>query len=161
MAMDRLRARGIGAATKLSLRGGLDVGDLSQRIREARPAAFPEAEPNLLYISGPGTWIDAESEERQEPGLVELIVDPDEQELTAEVAVFHDIWGHCDFQGVPHPEVQKRNAPLLAAALRDLEGLLGRAARPGDPTYFGRAEGYGMQMPDLIDGLGPDLTDLL
>ncbi len=152
---------GVGAMTRLSLCGSLDVGGLSRRVREARPVALSEAEPNLLRISGPGTWLDAGGTERREYGLVDLIVDPDERELTAEVSVFHDIWGHCDFKGVPHPEVEKRNAPRLAAALRELEGLLGRPARPGDPTYFGRADGYGIQMPDLIDGLGPDLTDLL
>jgi hypothetical protein len=35
------------------------------------------------------------------------------------------------------------------------------APEPGDATYFGRAEGYGIEMPDLIDGKGPDLTDRL
>jgi hypothetical protein len=152
---------GLGVITKLSLRGNLDVEGVSRRVREARPAAFPQAEPNLLHISGPGTWLDAEGTERREYGLVDLIVDPSEHELTAEVSVFHDIWGHCDFKGVPHPEVEKRNAPRLAAALRELEGVLDRSARPGDPTYFGRADGYGVQMPELIDGLGPDLTDQL
>jgi hypothetical protein len=122
---------GLGVMTKLLLRGSSDVGVLSRRVREARPAAFPEAEPNLLHISGPGTWLDAEGNERREYGIVDLIVDPDVRELTAEVSVFHDIWGHCDFKGVPHPEIERRNAPRLAAALRQLEGLPGRPAGAG------------------------------
>lgn len=53
------------------------------------------------------------------------------------------------------------NAPRLAAALRGLDGLLGVAAEPGEPTYLGVAEGHGIKAPDIIDGPGPDLTDLL
>ncbi|MFK8848147.1 hypothetical protein [Streptomyces sp. Ac-502] len=53
------------------------------------------------------------------------------------------------------------NAPRLAAALRGLESLLGIEAEPGEPTYFGTSEKYGIKGPDIIDGLGPDLTDLL
>jgi hypothetical protein len=41
----------------------------------------------------------------------------------------------------------------LSAALRDLEELLGAPAVPGDATYFGKAEGYGLA--------GPYLTDML
>ncbi|MEU9148719.1 hypothetical protein [Streptomyces sp. NPDC048349] len=37
--------------------------------------------------------------------------------------------------------------------------MLGVAAEPGEPTYYGRAEGYGLKAPDIIDGRGPDLTD--
>ena len=74
--------------------------------------------------------------------------------------MFHDIWGCCDFRGTQHPKVQKRNAPRLAAALQELESLLGTAAQQGDPTYFGQAEGYGIETPDLIDGRRPDLTDM-
>ncbi|MFE9098357.1 hypothetical protein [Streptomyces sp. NPDC007264] len=151
----------IGVTTSLTLRGTLDEAVLSQRVRECRPAAYPEAEVGALTVSGPGTWLDAEGKEHQEPDLVALTVYPDERHLGAEVALFHDIWGYCDFRGIPHPDVQRRNAPRLAAALRELESLLGRSAQPGDPTYFGHAEDHGLEMPDLIDGRGPDLTDML
>jgi hypothetical protein len=57
--------------------------------------------------------------------------------------------------------VYEHNAPRLAAALRRLDDVLGVAAEPGEPTYFGVAEGYGIKAPDIIDGLGPDLTDLM
>ncbi|MFJ7946461.1 hypothetical protein ACIQ6K_22820 [Streptomyces sp. NPDC096354] len=99
--------------------------------------------------------------EHRERNLVTLAVSPDSRHLAAEVAVFHDIWGHFDFHGHPHPDVQKRNAPRLAAALQALDSLLGTTAEPGDATYFGRAEEYGIEMPDVINGRGPDLTDLL
>ncbi|WP_257003959.1 hypothetical protein [Streptomyces sp. SA15] len=151
----------IGVTTKLALRGTPEAVELAQKIQECRPAGFPNAEPGVLTVVGRGKWFDAEGKERVEPDLVSLTVDPDERHLAAEVAVFHDIWGYCDFSGTPHPEVQKRNAPRLAAALQALESLLGTAAQPGDPTYFGRAEGYGVETPDLIDGRGPDLTDML
>ncbi|GAA0933536.1 hypothetical protein GCM10009549_57790 [Streptomyces thermoalcalitolerans] len=48
----------------------------------------------------------------------------------------------------------------MSAALRALEELLGTPAVPGDATYFGKAERYGPADPDLIDGRGPDLTDM-
>jgi hypothetical protein len=40
-----------------------------------------------------------------------------------------------------------------------LEELLGVVAEPGEPTYFGRAVGYGVMEPEVVDGRGPDLTD--
>ncbi|WP_330349795.1 hypothetical protein [Streptomyces sp. NBC_00582] len=151
----------VGVTTGLALRGKLNEAELAQRIQQCRPVGFPDAEIGALTMSGTGTWIDAGGTEHSEPDLVGLTVYADERHLAAEVAVFHDVWGYCDFGGVPHPDVQRRNAPRLAAALQELELMLGAAAEPGDPTYFGRAEGYGLEMPDLIDGLGPDLTDML
>jgi hypothetical protein len=150
---------GTGASSKLALTGNFNEVEVKQRIRDVRPVAIPDAEPGQLIISGPGTWVDVEGTERREPNLVELGVYPDEFDLAAQVSVFHDIWSYCDFRGVPHPDLQKRNAPRLAAALQELDTLLGRPGTPGEPTYFGHAEGRGLEMPDLIDGLGPDLTD--
>jgi hypothetical protein len=151
----------IGAGTSLALKGSLDEAELGQRIQLFRPVGFPDAEVGALMVSGMGTWLDAEGREHHEADLVELTVYPDERHLAAEVAVFHDIWGYCDFMGLPHSDLQKRNAPRLAAMLQGLESLLGATAEPGDPTYFGQAEGYSIEMPDLIDGRGPDLTDML
>ncbi|WP_254709411.1 hypothetical protein [Streptomyces lunaelactis] len=117
-----------------------------------------------MSILEPGsleTRLDAEGKHHREHRLVELTVSPDSIGLSAEAAVFHDIWGEFDFRGYPHPDVRKRNAPRLAAALQALDSLLGVAAESGEATYFGRAEGYGIQVPDVLDGRGPDLTDLL
>ncbi|WP_234320889.1 hypothetical protein [Streptomyces katrae] len=87
------------------------------------------------------------------------MVSPDEIGPWAELSVYHDVWGPCDFRGQPHPTVRARNAPRLAAALRELDALLGVGAEPGEPTHFGQAEGHGLKAPDLIDGRGPDLTN--
>jgi len=152
---------GIGIETTLPVRGRLDPADLAQRIERSRPSGYPDAQVGNLTVSGRGTWFDAEGEERREQDLVVLSVDPDEYRLTADVAVFHDIWSHFDFRGFPHPEIYKRNAPRLAAALAELDALLGATAVAGDATYFGRAEGHGIEVPDVIDGRGPDLTDRL
>lgn len=151
----------IGVATRLALSGGLDAAELAQKVQACRPLGHPDAEVGALTVSGTGTWFDAEGRERREPDLVTLTVYADARHLAAEVAVFHDIWGYCDFSGIPHPDVQKRNAPRLAAALQALDALLGMTAQPGDPTYFGHAAGHGVEMPDLIDGRGPDLMDML
>ncbi|WP_244176909.1 hypothetical protein [Streptomyces albus] len=152
---------GIGIKTTLPVRGRIDPSDLAQRIERSRPSGHPNAQVGNLTVSGRGTWFDAEGEERHEQDLVVLSVDPDEYQLTADVAVYHDIWGYFDFRGYPHPEIHKRNAPRLAAALRELEEILGTTATTGDATYFGRAEGHSIEMPDVIDGRGPDLTDRL
>ncbi|MFI1283441.1 hypothetical protein ACH4U5_22305 [Streptomyces sp. NPDC020858] len=73
--------------------------------------------------------------------------------------MYHDVWGTCDFRGEPHPATHANNAPRLASALQELDQVLGVAAEPGEPTYYGRAEGCGLGAPDVIDGRGPDLTD--
>jgi hypothetical protein len=152
---------GTGVITRLVTSGPLDEGQLSRRVRESKPVGLPDAEPGVIQVLGTGTWFDAEGKEHQESDLVVLSVYPDQLHLAAEVAVFHDIWDYCDFHGNPHPEVQRRNAPRLSAALQALEKLLDAPAVPGDATYFGKAEGYGLADPDLIDGRGPDLTDML
>lgn len=152
---------GIGIKTTLPVTGRLDPADLAQRIERSRPLGYPDAQVGNLTVSGRGTWFDAEGEQRHEQDLVVLSVDPDEYQLSADVAVFHDIWGYFDFRGVPHPEIYKRNAPRLASALAELDTLLGTTAVAGEATYFGRAEGHGIEMPDVIDGRGPDLTDRL
>ncbi|MEU9415837.1 hypothetical protein [Streptomyces sp. NPDC048272] len=90
---------------------------------------------------------------------MELIVAPDETDLWIELSVHHDVWGECDFRGEPHPAIQANNAPRLASALQELDRVLGVAAEPGEPTYYGRAEAYGLSAPDIIDGREPDLTD--
>ncbi|MFF5706806.1 hypothetical protein ACFY7H_30615 [Streptomyces sp. NPDC012794] len=140
----------------------LDDARLPGRVAALRPAGQERAEPSSFHVVGDGVWFDAAGRERREHRLVELSVCPDTvMGLSAELAVHHDVWGACDFRGVPHPRVYAYNAPRLAAALRELDGLLGVAAEPGEPTYFGTAVGHGLREPDIIDGLGPDLTDLL
>ncbi|MER6075433.1 hypothetical protein ABT187_42985 [Streptomyces sp. NPDC001817] len=153
--------KGSVAKTRLQLLRPLGDEQLARRIEELRPVGFPEAEFGGFLISGLGMWLDENEAERQEYGLVELTVSSEPLGLSADVAVHHDIWGPFDFHGTPHPELHQRNAPRLAAALKDLETLLGVMAEPGEPTYFGRAEGYGVGEPEVVDGRGPDLTDQL
>ncbi|MCX4660113.1 hypothetical protein [Streptomyces uncialis] len=153
---------GIGIRTTLSLPTvEPDSAELARKILQCRPVGFEAAHPTSIIVTGYGEWHDEEGSPRKQSRLVELSVVPNQMGPGAEVSVFHDIWGDCDFQGHPHPELYKRNAPRLAAALKELDDLLGVACEPGEPTYFGNAEGYGVAPADLIDGLGPDLTDRL
>lgn len=151
---------GTGLVTRMALQGPLDDEDVPRRIERSRPVGFPEASVGSVLVVGSGTWIDATGEKRGERRLVELTVAPDAPGIWAELALFHDVWGPFDFRGEPHPEVQRQNAPRLAAALQSLDAVLGVPAEPGEPTYFGSAEGHGIKPPDIIDGRGPDLTDL-
>ncbi|MEU8462797.1 hypothetical protein [Streptomyces sp. NPDC029003] len=74
-----------------------------------------------------------------------MLVSPDSIGPSAALSVYHDVWGTCDFRGTPHPAVYARNAPRLAAALRELDTLLGVEAKPGEPTYFGMSKAYGVK----------------
>lgn len=147
--------------TRLQLRKSLDDEQVIRRIEALRPVGFPEAEFSGFLIAGPGMWLDELGSQHIEPRLVELTVSSEPFGLSADVSVFHDIWGPFDFHGAPHPEVHRQNAPRLAAALIELEELLGVAAEPGESTYFGRAVGFGVMEPEAVDGRGPDLTDQL
>ncbi|MET7609211.1 hypothetical protein [Streptomyces avermitilis] len=149
------------AKTRLRLLWPLDDEQVAQRVEALRPIGFPQAEFSGFLVTGPGMWLDERGAQRHENGLVELTVSSEPLGLSADVSVFHDIWGPFDFRGTPHAEVHQQNAPRLAAALKELEALVGVAAEPGEPTYFGRAEGHGVGAPDAEDGRGPDLTDQL
>jgi hypothetical protein len=156
-----LHAGGIGVSTGLALTVPLGDARLPDQVLRSRPSGFPNAEVDDIHVVGSGTWIDAEGKPHSEPRLVDLPVSPNPIGLSAELAVHHDIWGEFDFRGQPHVDVWKHNAPRLASALQVLDSLLGVAAEPGEATYFGRAEGYGIHGPEVVDGRGPDLTDLL
>lgn len=132
-----------------------------QRVQEMRPVGHPQAIVGDVLVAGTGVWFDERGVPRREHKLVELTVSTEELGLSAEVSVHHDIWGPFDFRGDPHPEVYRRNAPRLAAALQELEAVLGIKAEPGEATSFGRAVGHGVDEPVVVDGRGPDFTDQL
>ncbi|WP_405441710.1 hypothetical protein OG373_31340 [Streptomyces avidinii] len=137
----------------------LDDPALPDRLRACRPIGHPQAEIGGITLLGTGAWFDAAGARHQQYRLVELLLVPDEMDVWVELSVHHDVWGRCDFRGRPQPLIHAHNAPRLAAALREIEQVLGVAAESGEPTYYGRAEGYGLGDPDIIDGLGPDVTD--
>ncbi|MFJ8614474.1 hypothetical protein ACIRD4_01260 [Streptomyces clavifer] len=151
---------GLGIHSRLNLvRRSLDDPALPGDLRACRPSGHPQAEMGEILVLGSGMWFDATGSGHNEHRLVELMVSPDEIVPSAELSVHHDVWGLCDFRGEPHPTIHAANAPRLSSALQELFQLLGAEAEPGEPTYYGRADGYGLEAPDIIDGRGPDLTD--
>ncbi|MBP2402885.1 hypothetical protein JO379_002354 [Streptomyces syringium] len=151
---------GLGIHSRLDLvRRSLDDPALPDDLRACRPTGHPQAEMGGILVLGSGAWLDASGTRHNEYRLVELMVSPDEIGPSAELSVYHDVWGRCDFRGEPHPAIHAANAPRLASALQELVQVLGVEAEPGEPTYYGRAEGHGLKDPDIIDGRGPDLTD--
>ncbi|MFE6914583.1 hypothetical protein [Streptomyces rubiginosohelvolus] len=151
---------GLGIHSRLNLgTRSLDDRALADALRACRPTGYPRAEIGGILVLGSGSWFDADRKRHGEHRLVELMVAPDETDLWIELSVHHDVWGQCDFRGKPHPAIHANNAPRLALALRELTQVLGAEAEPGEPTYYGRAKGYGLQAPDIVDGWGPDLSD--
>lgn len=153
---------GLGIHSRLDVTGiPLDDKAVGKEVLSCRPIGHPRAEMSAINVVGAGSWFDEKGNRHRELRLVELSISPDSIGPSVELSVHHDIWSDCDFQGKPHPDVYSNNAPRLAAALRNLDELLGIAAEPGEATYFGVAEGFGLRATDIIDGMGPDLTDLL
>ncbi|MFE9623097.1 hypothetical protein [Streptomyces sp. NPDC006527] len=152
---------GAPATTRLQIMRPLDDERVAQDVEKMRPVGYPEAVGGDLLVAGAGVWLDQSGTPRREYRLVELTVSPEPFGLSAGISVFHDVWGPFDFRGNPHPEIHQHNAPRLAAALQELEELLGVAAEPGESTYFGTAVGHGVVEPEAVDGRGPDLTDQL
>ncbi|MGW2476230.1 hypothetical protein [Streptomyces sp. NBC_00209] len=151
---------GLGIHSRLDLvERSLDDPKLPEALRSCRPAGYPQAEMGGILVLGSGTWFDAKGTPQSEHRLVELMVSPDEIGPSAEISVYHDIWGPCDFRGEPHPAIHAANAPRLTSALEEIVMLLGVEPEPGEPTYYGHAKGYELAAPDLVDGRGPDLTD--
>ncbi|MFD3871167.1 hypothetical protein [Streptomyces sp. NPDC058623] len=153
---------GLGIHSELSLVGrSLHDEKLADEMRGCRPVAHPGAEMTAFTVLGSGIWLDAEGTEHKEDRLVELLVSPDSIGPSAELSVHHDVWATCDFRGTPQAAVHAHNAPRLAAALKELDETLGVEGEPGEPTYFGRSEAYGLAAAEILDGRGPDLTDLM
>ncbi|MBK3595963.1 hypothetical protein GT016_31830 [Streptomyces sp. SID3915] len=151
---------GTGIHSRLNLVGHtLTDPALPNSLRACRPNGHPHAEMGEIIVLGSGTWFDASGTAHNEYRLVELMVSPDEIGPSAELSVYHDVWGLCDFRGNPHPAIHAANAPRLSSALRELVQALGVEAELGEPTYYGRADSYELEAADIIDGRGPDLTD--
>ncbi|WDV51304.1 hypothetical protein PV963_13420 [Streptomyces coeruleorubidus] len=157
-----LDSGGVGITTSLALTVPLEDPRLPERVLSSRPAGYPDAEVDDVHVVGAGAWIDAEGKPHLEPRLVDLSVSPAPVGLSAEISVHHDIWGWFDFSGRPHPDVHQHNAPRLAAALQEINSMLGVKGEPGEVTYFGFATELGIGTPDALDdGSGPDVTDKL
>ncbi|MCK9871337.1 hypothetical protein MRI28_17120 [Nocardiopsis dassonvillei] len=131
-----------------------DVGDpgrLVRLIEDARPSALPDAAPGRIDLVGSGTWVDADGRERTEQDLALVTLQVNKFWLHLTVEVQHDIWSWFDFSGTPHPDVHQKNAPRLADALREIERVMGVETEPGDPTFFGTSEKYGITTPTTKD----------
>ena len=101
-------AGGAVARMRMPLKRPLDDEWTARRIEELRPVGFPGAEFGAFLVAGSGTWLDEHGVGRQEDWLVELTVSSDPYGLSADVSVYHDIWGPFAFRGTPHPEVASR-----------------------------------------------------
>ncbi|WP_083932613.1 hypothetical protein [Nocardiopsis halophila] len=142
--------------------GAVDSPECAESLLATRPQDVSDAEMLLLRVHGNGTWIDAQGNAHTEADLViaeTMLLDED---VAVDVSVHHDVWAPHAFNGAPHPEVHAANAPRLAAALKEIESTLQTPINPGEVTYFGAVEGYGIFEPepgDLDNGWDIDRTD--
>ncbi|MBS2964800.1 hypothetical protein KGA66_17210 [Actinocrinis puniceicyclus] len=142
--------------------GALDDPAVLAAVVAARPDELPErAVPGEIELEGPGSWYDADGAAHADDGLLRITVDLLPGDPWVQVEVFHDVWMPYDFTGRPHPEVYQCNASRLAAALTDINALLGAEAEPGELTYFGRAVALGVENSFDDDGEPLDVTDLI
>lgn len=144
------------------VRGAIDTPECAESLLATRPQGASDAEILLLRAHGAGTWIDAQGNTQAEADLVVADAMVVSEDIAVEVAVHHDVWASYSFSGVPQPEVHAANAPRLAAALKEIESTLDAYTEPGEPTYFGAVEGYGISDPEpfeIVDGRALDRTD--
>ncbi|MDA2810518.1 hypothetical protein O4J56_07700 [Nocardiopsis sp. RSe5-2] len=143
--------------------GAVDSSECAESLLATRPDSDPAyAELLLLQAHGSGTWIDAQGGAHTESDLLLVETMPLDEKVAVDVSVYHDIWAPHAFNGAPHPELHAANAPRLAAALKEIESTLQTPINPGEVTYFGAVEGYGIVEPepdDLDDGWDIDRTD--
>lgn len=140
----------------------VDAQELTDRILASQPMKYPDAEPGLLGLSGPGVWIDSDGEERKDHGLIDISFFITPWDIDVTLGVRHDIWSWFDFSGIPHPEIYQKNAPRLTSVIKEMEELLGIETTPGEPTYFATPERYGIARTEANeDGTGFDSTGLL
>ncbi|MFD6228281.1 hypothetical protein ACFWFZ_15565 [Streptomyces sp. NPDC060232] len=132
----------------------LDDPALPDLLGACRPIGHPQAEIGGITLLGTGAWFDAAGERHMQYRLVELLLVPDEMDVWVELSVHHGVWGHCDFRGRPQPLTHANNAPRLAAALQELEQVLGVAAEPGEPTYYGGSRAKDSGLPTSSTGSG-------
>ncbi|MEK8143329.1 hypothetical protein NKH18_17875 [Streptomyces sp. M10(2022)] len=93
---------GLGIHSRLDLaRRSLDDPALPDALRACRPTGHSQAEMGEVLVLGSGTWFDASGTRHNEYRLVELMVSPDEIGPSAELSVYHDVWGLCDFRANP------------------------------------------------------------
>ncbi|MDA2805417.1 hypothetical protein [Nocardiopsis suaedae] len=144
------------------LRGNIDTPECAESLLATRPPGASDARMLLLQAHGTGTWLDARGNACSEADLVIAEATPLDEDVAVEVAVYHDVWARYAFNGFPHPEVHRANAPRLATALKEIESTFDAYTEPGDHTYFGAVKGYGISDPEpfeIVDGRALDRTD--
>lgn len=136
---------GIGSIISISPSGKIDADALLARIADSQPKSYPNSRAYRIYMKGPGSWINAQGEEKTEPRLVDFAVDVHAFGVSGVLSVIHDIWSWYDFSGNPHPLVYQNNAPRLTAAIREIEDSIGVITEPGEATFYAEPEQYGIK----------------
>ncbi|MER5465103.1 hypothetical protein ABT010_31365 [Streptomyces sp. NPDC002668] len=112
-----------------------------------------------IDLSLPGAWLEGPVQFRAEK-MFTLSVDVwASSASTVVLRTYSDVWMTHDLCGNRHSDLQRQNAPLLAAALLQISQLLGAETDPGEPTWYGTPTVNGFEDipdedPEVLDSWG-------
>ncbi|GAA1450790.1 hypothetical protein [Nocardiopsis tropica] len=160
----RWREKGGGEGVKITYPVGSVVNESGalEPFHIELPSGLSDPMVSTIDLIGNGVWFDEDGERHEADQLVVVFVTSVPGAIGFELQVHHDIWSTYAFDGTPHPTIREKNAPRLARAIEGIEEVFRIEAEPGEPTYFGTSDRYGVRDPqpeEIFDGRGPDKTD--
>jgi hypothetical protein len=126
------------------------------------PSGISDPVVSTIDLIGPGVWFHEDGGRHETNQLVVVFVTSAPGAIGFVLQVHHDIWSSYAFDGTPHSTIREKNAPRLARAIEGIEEVFRIEAEPGEPTYFGTSDRYGVRDPrpeEIFDGRGPDKTE--
>lgn len=152
-----------GTSNSYLFRGELPVGKgmpteaaekLARTVRtELHPGTIGSVD---ISIACTGIIIEESGEFLQED-LFQLGISAFADFVAIDLATFSDAWMPYDLKGIPQPVVHTKNAPRLAAALRELAVVVASETDPEGPTYFGKPTEIGVDNYFEDDGSPSDV----
>ncbi|MFE9489847.1 hypothetical protein ACFYNF_26005 [Streptomyces sp. NPDC006641] len=152
-----------GRSDSYLFRGELPTGEGVSTEATERLSRIVESELRPGRIGSVDTSVECagiivdESGEFLQEGLFQLSISAFADFVGTDLATLSDVWMPYNLKGIPQPVVYAKNAPRLAAALRELAVVLESDTDPEDPTYFGKPTETGVENYFEDDGSPSDV----